>query len=150
MFYDKLRQMRKRKGFTIREVADRSGVSPSYISQIENGQRGIPSPEILLKLSAGLNTSYAVLMQEAGYLQPETELVPPPQAPVNLRRFIRENELEFDGILLSPEDKEWIERILSALFWKEKRARAEQEQAASADAGKHVQDRGGVPDGTSE
>ncbi|GIP33944.1 helix-turn-helix domain-containing protein [Paenibacillus sp. J2TS4] len=122
MFYDKLRQMRKKQGFTIREVANRSGVSPSYISQIENGQRGIPSPEVLLKLSNGLNTSYAVLMQEAGYLQPETELVPPPQAPVNLRRFLRENELEFDGRQLSTEDKEWIERVLSALFWKEKRA----------------------------
>lgn len=121
MFYDKLRQLRKQQGFTIREVADRSGVSPSYISQLENGQRGIPSPEVLNKLSEGLNTSYAVLMQEAGYLQPLTDQDPPPQAPINLRRFLRENELEYDGKRLTPEDKEWIDRVLTALFWKTKK-----------------------------
>ncbi|WP_010274768.1 helix-turn-helix transcriptional regulator [Paenibacillus senegalensis] len=121
MFYDKLRKLRKQQGFTIREVADRSGVSPSYISQLENGQRGIPSPEVLHKLSAGLNTSYAVLMQEAGYLQPLTDMEPPPQVPINLRRFIRENELEYDGLHLTAEDKEWIDRVLTALFWKVKK-----------------------------
>lgn len=121
LFYDKLRNLRKKQGFTIREVADRSGVSPSYISQLENGQRGVPSPEVLHKLSEGLNTSYAILMQEAGYLEPATDFEPPPQVPINLRRFLRENELEYDGMLLSAEDKEWLERVMSALFWKAKR-----------------------------
>jgi HTH-type transcriptional regulator, competence development regulator len=126
-FYDKLKDMRKLKGFTIRELADRSGVSAAYISQLENGNRGIPSPDVLMKLSEGLNTSYSQLMEIAGYL----ETTPSEQTqessrstPVNLRRFLRENELMFDGIVLTHEDKEWVERMLTVLFWKERQKEA--------------------------
>jgi transcriptional regulator with XRE-family HTH domain len=126
-FYTQLKDMRKLKGFTIRELADRSGVSAAYISQLENGNRGIPSPEVLMKLSEGLNVSYSTLMQVAGYLEAQKDAEPAPvREPVNLRRFLRENELMFDGIRLSEQDKEWIERILSALFWKEKKLRRPQ------------------------
>lgn len=119
-FYDQLKALRKNKGFTIREVADRSGVSPAYISQLENGSRGIPSPDILKKLSEGLNISYEQLMKIAGYLDEGTSDAIVRNHPVNLRRFLRENELSFDGLVLTKEDKEWVERVLTALFWKEK------------------------------
>ncbi|MFD0678170.1 MULTISPECIES: helix-turn-helix domain-containing protein [unclassified Paenibacillus] len=122
-FYEQLRDMRKLKGFTIRELADRSGVSAAYISQLENGNRGVPSPDVLMKLSEGLNTPYSELMDIAGYLEMQglehNEPYTKPQ--VNLRRFLRENDLVFDGIELSDQDKEWIERMLTALFWKDKR-----------------------------
>ncbi len=125
-FYDKLRDLRKLNGFTIRELADRSGVSAAYISQLENGNRGVPSPEVLLKLSEGLNSSYSDLMEIAGYLEgtghSEND---EKRTPVNLRRFLRENELIFDGVVLTDEDKEWIERVLTALFWKERHNKQE-------------------------
>ncbi|MBD0381062.1 helix-turn-helix domain-containing protein [Paenibacillus sedimenti] len=121
-FYDKLKDMRKLKGFTIRELADRSGVSAAYISQLENGNRGIPSPDVLMKLSEGLNKSYSELMEIAGYLEsaPSEQTAQHQSSPVNLRRFLRENDLMFDGVVLTPEDKEWIERMLTVLFWKER------------------------------
>jgi transcriptional regulator with XRE-family HTH domain len=119
-FYDKLRDLRKLKGFTIRELADRSGVSAAYISQLENGNRGIPSPDVLMKLSEGLNTSYSDLMEIAGYLENPNRPVEQSSNPVNLRRFLRENELMFDGIVLSEQDKEWVERMLTVLFWKQR------------------------------
>jgi transcriptional regulator with XRE-family HTH domain len=123
-FYEQLRDMRKLKGFTIRELADRSGVSAAYISQLENGNRGVPSPDVLMKLSEGLNTPYSELMNIAGYLEKSgserehDETYAKPR--VNLRRFLRENELIFDGIELTEQDKEWVERMLTVLFWKEK------------------------------
>lgn len=121
-FYEQLRDMRKLKGFTIRELADRSGVSAAYISQLENGNRGVPSPDVLMKLSEGLNTPYAQLMEIAGYLEKSDDrsnnIYSKPR--VNLRRFLRENELIFDGIALTELDKEWIERMLTVLFWREK------------------------------
>ncbi|NOU97912.1 helix-turn-helix domain-containing protein [Paenibacillus sp. LMG 31456] len=122
-FYEQLRDMRKLKGFTIRELADRSGVSAAYISQLENGNRGVPSPDVLMKLSEGLNTPYSELMGIAGYLEKQVIEPNEPYAKprVNLRRFLRENDLVFDGIELSEQDKEWIERMLTALFWKDKR-----------------------------
>jgi transcriptional regulator with XRE-family HTH domain len=122
-FYDRLRDLRKLKGFTIRELADRSGVSAAYISQLENGNRGVPSPEVLMKLSEGLNVSYSSLMELAGYLEPGDGAGKEPtvKTPVNLRRFLRENELMFDGVVLSELDKEWIERMLTVLFWRDKK-----------------------------
>ncbi|KIL38247.1 DNA-binding protein [Gordoniibacillus kamchatkensis] len=122
-FYDQLRDMRKLKGFTIRELADRSGVSAAYISQLENGNRGVPSPEVLMKLSEGLNVSYSALMRLAGYLEAEDSgsNAPAAKTPVNLRRFLRDNELMFDGVVLSELDKEWIERMLTVLFWRDKK-----------------------------
>ncbi|RTE03076.1 helix-turn-helix domain-containing protein [Paenibacillus whitsoniae] len=127
-FYDKLRDIRKLKGFTIRELADRSGVSAGYISQLENGNRGVPSPDVLMKLSEGLNIAYTELMDIAGYLEaPSSDKVYEPGVPVNLRRFLRENELIFDGMVLSAEDKEWVERMLTVLFWKERQAAAKLE-----------------------
>lgn len=129
-FYDQLRDMRKLKGFTIRELADRSGVSAAYISQLENGNRGVPSPEVLMKLSEGLNVSYSALMELAGYLQSEqAEKAPGVKTPVNLRRFLRENDLMFDGVVLSELDKEWIERMLTVLYWKDKHSEVREGEA---------------------
>ncbi len=130
-FYEHLKDFRKLKGFTIRELADRSGVSAAYISQLENGNRGVPSPEILLKLSEGLNVSYNELMKLAGYLETREQTADhPSRSPINLRRFLRDNDFVFDGIPLTDEDKEWIERMLTALFWKEKK-RAQNDNATS-------------------
>ena len=123
-FYRKLKDWRKLQGYTIREVSARSGVSAAYISQLENGNRGVPSPEILMKLSEGLNISYAELMKAAGYLDNQETDSSKTKTPVNLRRFLRENELVFDGVRLTDTDKEWIERVLTALFWKEKQNHA--------------------------
>ncbi|WP_248924931.1 helix-turn-helix domain-containing protein [Paenibacillus hamazuiensis] len=130
-FYGKLRDMRKLKGYTIRELSDRSGVSAAYISQLENGNRGVPSPEVLQKLSEGLNTPYDELMRLAGYLDRDREADGNDgvaKTPVNLRRFLRENDLVFDGIELTEQDKEWIERILTALFWKDKQRHLQTEK----------------------
>ncbi|EGL16869.1 MULTISPECIES: helix-turn-helix transcriptional regulator [Paenibacillus] len=124
-FYDKLKDLRKLKGYTIRELADRSGVSAAYISQLENGNRNIPSPDVLMKLSEGLNIPYAELMKIAGYLDEPESGGDKLKAPVNLRRFLHDNELIFDGIELTEQDKEWVERMLSALFWKERNSRNE-------------------------
>ncbi|WP_084413464.1 helix-turn-helix domain-containing protein [Desulfovirgula thermocuniculi] len=63
-----LQHLRKKRGLTIRQVELASGVSNSYLSQIENGKRGIPSPEILKKLAPVLHVSYKELMVKAGYL----------------------------------------------------------------------------------
>jgi transcriptional regulator with XRE-family HTH domain len=116
IFYEELKDIRKRRGYTIREVAGRSGVSAAYISQLENGQRGTPSPEVLMKLSEGLESSYAQLMQLAGYLEAEPDQQEQRKKPLNLRTLLRENEVVLDGKALSEKDKQWIERMLTTMF----------------------------------
>jgi repressor LexA len=63
-----LKSLRKQRKLTIRQLDLYSGVSHSYLSQLENGRRGIPSPDILKKLSNPLDVSYQELMTKAGYL----------------------------------------------------------------------------------
>lgn len=66
-----IKELRRRRKLTIRQLDQRSGVSHSYISQMERGERGIPSPDILMKLSKPLGIEYEELMIVAGHLKRE-------------------------------------------------------------------------------
>ena len=50
---NKIKSVRKDRGFTLQEVADRAGVTKGLISQIENG-RTIPSLLVLIQLVKAL------------------------------------------------------------------------------------------------
>lgn len=67
-FGERIKQIRKSKNMTIRAVGERADVSHSYISQIENGRRDIPNPDMIKKLAIGLGEDYFSLMRFAGYL----------------------------------------------------------------------------------
>lgn len=70
-----LKSLRKKKGLTLTELGDLIGYSNPYLSQIENGKKGIPSPDILKKLAEPLGVSYAELMRKAGYFDDGSILV---------------------------------------------------------------------------
>lgn len=63
-----IRKLRNEKKLTIRQLELYSGVSNSYLSQLENGKRGIPSAEVLKKLSSPLGVTQSELMIKAGYI----------------------------------------------------------------------------------
>lgn len=63
-----IRKLRNDRELTIRQLELYSSVSNSYLSQLENGKRGIPSPDILKKLSKGLKHPYNDLLEKAGYI----------------------------------------------------------------------------------
>jgi SOS regulatory protein LexA len=73
-----LKQLRKNQNLTIRQLEKQSGVSNAYLSQIENGKRGLPTPEILKKIHVPLGVGYDDLMEKAGYISAEirSELLP--------------------------------------------------------------------------
>jgi hypothetical protein len=64
-------------------------------------------------------------MEIAGYLESQGTEREVRSNPVNLRRFLRENDLMFDGVILTDDDKEWVERMLTTLFWKERHKKEE-------------------------
>lgn len=72
-FGNYLKKLRIERGLTIRQVEAFSGVSNSYLSQLENGKRGIPSPDTLKKLAPVYRISYEELMSAAGYLTAEVK-----------------------------------------------------------------------------
>lgn len=61
-----IREKRKEKNLSLKEVARRGGFSHSYLSQLENSKRN-PKPELLRKLAIGLNEPYMSLMEKAGF-----------------------------------------------------------------------------------
>lgn len=65
----KARQNRK---LSLRQVAYKTNLSATYISELERGLRSTPSPERLKNLANALNIDYEYLMQQAGYINKDT------------------------------------------------------------------------------
>ena len=63
-----IKELRKEKKLTLVELSRLSSVSQPHLSHIENGKRGIPSPETLRKLSVPLGVPYELLLRKAGHL----------------------------------------------------------------------------------
>ena len=61
---------RKTAQLSLRQLADQSGISNPYLSQIERGLRK-PSAEVLLQLSKALRVSAETLYVRAGILDPD-------------------------------------------------------------------------------
>lgn len=108
-----LRYLRKDKDLTVRKLGKLSGISPSYITNVENGKRGTPSPAILKKIAEPLGISYDKLLECAGYwegLKHDTLLT------LDLLDLLRTEPLLYHGHILTIEDKQRISLMLNALF----------------------------------
>lgn len=66
-----LRELRRRRGVTLDEVAETTGVSKSMLGQIERGECGL-SVATLWKISTGLKISFTALMSDE---RPKVQLV---------------------------------------------------------------------------
>lgn len=71
LFGKELRRLRTSKAMTINDLSDKSSVSSSYISQIENGKRDTPQPDTIKKIALGLDVDYFSLMRIAGHMDSE-------------------------------------------------------------------------------
>lgn len=58
-----LRDLRKKRGMSLNELAENSGVSKSYISYIERGVQKNPSITVLEKISKALDIELIQLIQ---------------------------------------------------------------------------------------
>ncbi len=90
-----LRELRKQRGMTLRDVEGRTTISNSYLSQLENGYVEQPSPRNLQLLAEAYSVSYESLMNKAGYLMPAQSAVEGPrQAAFNLVADLDAEEIE--------------------------------------------------------
>src|SRR5687767_6605319 len=69
-----LRELRRARRLTLREVEDSCGVSNSYLSQLEHGSIKQPRPNVLQKLSQVYAVPYETLMVRAGYISAGTSV----------------------------------------------------------------------------
>lgn len=54
-FGKRVRELRRRRGVTLRAMADSVGVSPAYLSALEHGKRGRPSWPLVQRIIAYFN-----------------------------------------------------------------------------------------------
>ena len=65
-----LKTLREKKGASLRDVQEVTGISNAYLSQLETGERRkLPSPERLKKLADYYVVSIHELLEKAGYLE---------------------------------------------------------------------------------
>ena len=57
MYKNKIKEKKKKKGLTLREVAEMCGISVGYLSHLEKGSRDNPSKEVMENISQVLNKS---------------------------------------------------------------------------------------------
>ena len=117
-----IREQRTRAKISLRQLADVSGISNPYLSQIERGLRK-PSAEILQQIAKGLRISAEVLYVQAGILEDR-------EAETDVQAAVR------DDLLLTERQKQVVLDIYAS-FLKENEAagvlpaeRAEPEQDA--------------------
>jgi HTH-type transcriptional regulator, competence development regulator len=131
-----LRSLRKNKGLTIRQLEDVSGVSNSYISQIEKGEK-LPSPDILRKLHEHLGVSHGELMIKAGHINLAdwigddgeelekrkinlADWIGDDDETKELTDFLHQSDITYKGQSLTSQDRQRILDMLAILFreWK--------------------------------
>jgi transcriptional regulator with XRE-family HTH domain len=66
-----LRQAREVREMSAVDAARAAGISPAYLSRLENDAVKKPSPPVLHQLSEALGLPYAELMRLSGYRVPE-------------------------------------------------------------------------------
>lgn len=67
---DQLKEVRSLRGLSLAAVAEPSEISTTYLQKLEAGDVASPSPNVLHRLAATLEVSYAALMEAAGYVVP--------------------------------------------------------------------------------
>ncbi len=90
----RVRQLRRRRGLTLEELAGLSGVSRAMISKLERGEKN-PTLVVMAKLAEGLGVT---LSQVAG-IEERREVVVVPR---ERRMVMRDPETGFERQLLSP------------------------------------------------
>ncbi|HEX7681185.1 MAG TPA: helix-turn-helix transcriptional regulator [Thermoanaerobaculia bacterium] len=67
IFGEVVRRVRKEYAWTQEDLAERSGLTPTYVGQVERGDK-VPSLTVVLKLARALNVLPAQLMESFGHL----------------------------------------------------------------------------------
>ena len=104
-FGTKLRELRQKKGLTLRTLADGVGVDFTYLSKIENGKAGyLPGADTIRSLAEALETDVLELLRIADKVPPEMKRI---TKSASARRFLQRAQE-----VASPEDWDVLLNLL--------------------------------------
>lgn len=75
----RIAELRKERGWTQRELAERAGITPTYVSEIENARAGNVGSSILLEIADALGASLDYLLGRRETREAEEPLTVPPE-----------------------------------------------------------------------
>jgi transcriptional regulator with XRE-family HTH domain len=104
-----LRAARSVRGLSSTETARGAGISPAYLSRLENDAVKRPSPGVLHRLGEVLKVPYAELMTLVGYRVPDAD---PPDA------------LRLDATIFADLTDDEREELVEYLAWYRQRKRS--------------------------
>lgn len=95
-FGENIRKLRERRlendpAFSLRQVANRCGVTPAYLSRVERGEVAPPGEETLIKLATDLGEDPDVMLAQAGKISADlrSAILARPQLFAELIRAIK-------------------------------------------------------------
>lgn len=83
----RIRTERKRQGMRLNALARAAEISPSYLSQLERGEREAPSAEVLYRIAGALGKPVGELLEHEFDVTDLGQL--PDNLPATLRQFVR-------------------------------------------------------------
>lgn len=93
-----IRFHRQGKGWSLADLAEQSGLSKAYISDIENGAAGKPNVQYLFQIAEALDTTIDGLLNEAKDASPTQQRKPKAELPAGLAELQQELDLSEDDV----------------------------------------------------
>jgi transcriptional regulator with XRE-family HTH domain len=140
-FGEFIKHIRESKNLTLVEVAESAGINHSHLSRIENGERKPPKIATMRKLADAIGISLPTLLEKAGFLESESDessLIGESQTEYvvdrsnlekkrekererrnqrDLKKFIEQSDIMFDGVPMTEEDKQRVLGFMEGMFW---------------------------------
>lgn len=118
MFYKRLKNERKRKGISQIELSKIVGVTQQAIAKWETN-KAEPDNQTLTILASyfGVTTDYLLGRTDDRYSTVEKTEINDQSKPKDLQKFLDQQEIMFDGVPLTEDDKEKIRKALELIFW---------------------------------
>jgi transcriptional regulator with XRE-family HTH domain len=122
-----LKELRKKKKMTLNHLAELSGLSPSYLSRVERGERSISNLRLLKKLAPHLGLTFEEIIASAGFISWDTKKREEnyyQDAPDHWKEIIKDPELDKaikEIASLTSDEKEGLLLYLQAIKLKRNR-----------------------------
>lgn len=116
----RLQILRESKGLSTSEVAEKAGISETYLARLESSDSRLPGVSTLHRLAQIFDVTPAYLVGDTADPKDNGPLDAWYQ-PKDLVQWLEESEVMFEGHPLSDDDKLKIKQILAAVFMDAKR-----------------------------
>lgn len=114
-----LRHVRNQRKMSLASLADKTGISASYINRIELGERKAPSYPIIVQIAEALDISVSELLNIKEDEHEDSE-------PISIAKLILSNDVSYtdDSKMINKEEKENLLKIIQFIIktpWKDKK-----------------------------